>query len=58
MNGRPQQFEVLETILEVKLDKPILPRSKVTFEMEFEAQVPLQVRRSGRDNPITKFGTQ
>ena len=54
MNGRPQKFEVLETILEVKLDKPILPRSKVVFDMVFEAQVPLQVRRSGRDNPTTK----
>ncbi len=43
-----------ETILEVELDKPILPRSKVTFEMDFESQVPLQVRRSGRDNPTTK----
>jgi len=54
MNGRPQQFVMQETILEVKLDKPILPRSKVVFEMEFESQVPLQVRRSGRDNPVTK----
>ncbi len=54
MNGRPQSFKVLETILEVKLDKPILPRSKVVFDMDFEAQVPLQVRRSGRDNPSSK----
>jgi hypothetical protein len=54
MNGRPQSFKVLETILEVKLDKPILPRSKVTLDMEFEAQVPLQIRRSGRDNPTSK----
>jgi hypothetical protein len=54
MNGHPQQFVIQETILEVKLDKPILPRSKVVFEMEFESQVPLQVRRSGRDNPNTK----
>ncbi len=54
MNGRPQTFKVEETILEVDLDRPILPKSKVTFDMEFEAQVPLQIRRSGRDNPITK----
>ncbi|MCW3119475.1 MAG: family metallopeptidase, partial [Chitinophagaceae bacterium] len=54
MNGRPQKFKVLETILEVELDKPILPKSKVVFDMDFEAQVPLQVRRSGRDNPTTK----
>ena len=50
MNGRSQNFQTEETILEVKLDKPILPASKASFEMEFEAQVPLQVRRSGRDN--------
>jgi len=54
MNGRPQKFKIEETILEVELDKPILPRSRVSFEMEFESQVPLQVRRSGRDNPTTK----
>jgi hypothetical protein len=54
MNGRPQTFNVLETILEVKLDKPILPKSKVVFDMDFQAQVPLQVRRSGRDNPTSK----
>jgi hypothetical protein len=50
MNGRTQRFKMQETILEVKLDKPIPPRSKVLFEMQFEAQVPLQIRRSGRDN--------
>ncbi len=53
MNGIPQPFTYHETILEVNLTKPILPKSKVIFEMEFEAQVPLQVRRSGRDNPNT-----
>jgi len=50
MNGRQQSSTVLETILAVKLDKPILPKSKVVFDMEFEAQVPIQIRRSGRDN--------
>ena len=54
MNGRSQKFKTEETILEVELDKPILPRSRVSFEMDFESQVPLQVRRSGRDNPTTK----
>jgi Peptidase family M1 domain len=50
INGRPQQFKVLETILEVIPDKPIPPGAKTLFEMEFEAQVPVQIRRSGRDN--------
>src|SRR5690606_13664751 len=30
-----------------------LPKSKVTFDMEWNAQVPLQIRRAGRDNPNT-----
>lgn len=54
MNGRAQKTKLHETILEVQLDKPILPRSKVMFDMEWNAQVPLQVRRSGRDNPNTE----
>jgi Peptidase family M1 domain len=54
MNGKAQQYTMLETILEVNLDKPILPKTKVVFDMDFEAQVPLQVRRSGRDNPTSK----
>lgn len=53
MDGIPQSFKYHETILEVNLTKPIQPKSKVVFEMEFEAQVPLQIRRSGRDNPTT-----
>ncbi len=53
MNGVAQPYEMLETILEVKLTKPILPKTKVVLDMDFEAQVPLQIRRSGRDNPTT-----
>ncbi|MDP4149062.1 MAG: M1 family metallopeptidase [Bacteroidota bacterium] len=53
MNGVPQPYQVEETILEVPLTRPILPHTTVTFAMSFEAQVPLQIRRSGRDNPQT-----
>ncbi|MEP7107502.1 MAG: M1 family metallopeptidase [Ferruginibacter sp.] len=53
MNGVPQPFRYHETILEVNLTNPIAPRTKCVFDMEFEAQIPLQVRRSGRDNPVT-----
>lgn len=53
MDGRTQKTKLHETILEVDLDKPILPKSKVTFDMNWTAQVPLQIRRSGRDNPFT-----
>lgn len=54
MNGVDQKFEVMETIMMVTLSKPILPGQKVVFDMNFEAQVPLQIRRGGRDNPVTK----
>jgi hypothetical protein len=50
MNGKPVSFEEVGTILEVNLPKPIAPGAKVTFEMTFVGQVPLQIRRSGRDN--------
>ena len=50
MNGVPQPFKYHETVLEVNLTMLILPKSKVVFDVEFEAQVPIQIRRSGRDN--------
>jgi len=53
INGVDQPFKYHETILEVNLLKPILPKTTVVLDMEFEAQVPLQIRRSGRDNPTT-----
>ena len=53
MNGREQKTKLHETILEVILDRPILPKTQVSFDMDWDAQVPLQVRRSGRDNPST-----
>jgi Peptidase family M1 domain len=49
-NGKSVKFETNETILEVKLNNFIKPNSIDTFVMEFEAQVPIQIRRSGRDN--------
>jgi len=50
MNGVDQPTKVHGTILEVDLTKAILPKSKVNFDVVFEAQVPVQIRRSGRDN--------
>lgn len=49
-DGAILQHETVGTILEVKLNKPIQPGEKTTFTMDFDAQVPLQIRRSGRDN--------
>ena len=50
VNGKAVKFHESETILEISLDESILPSSISEIEMEWDAQVPLQVRRSGRDN--------
>jgi Peptidase family M1 domain len=49
-DGKDVTFKVTQTILEVTLVKPILPKTRVTFDMIFESQVPIQIRRSGHDN--------
>ena len=38
------------TVLEVTLEKPILPHSQTILTLDFEGQVPVQIRRSGRNN--------
>jgi hypothetical protein len=50
MDGEPCKYEVVGTILEVTLPTALSGNSQAIFEMEFKSQVPLQVRRSGRDN--------
>lgn len=49
-NGKDVFFKHNETILEVFLTDPILPGETVKLEMEFESQMPIQIRRNGRDS--------
>ena len=49
-NGKPLEYDVVDTVLEVKLATPIKPGEKATFDMVFSAQVPLQIRRNGRNS--------
>jgi len=49
-DGTTAQTRTSGTILEVTLAKPILPNSKSTFTLDFDGQVPVQIRRSGRNN--------
>ncbi len=49
-NGTVLNHETVGTVLEVELSKPIQPGEKVTFKMNWDAQVPVQIRRSGRNN--------
>ena len=49
-DGVALKYEVVGTILEVTLNKAIMPGASTTFNMEWDAQVPVQIRRSGRNN--------
>ncbi len=49
-DGKEVAHRTEGTVLEVTLSKPILPNTKALFEMTFEAQVPIQIRRSGRNS--------
>lgn len=49
-DGTDAKTKVAGTILEVALAKPILPGGKTTFTLDFDGQVPVQIRRSGRNN--------
>src|SRR5690606_34699173 len=49
-NGKNLKFEIQETIMKVYLDTPIKANSTTTFTMEWDAVIPMQIRRSGRNN--------
>lgn len=49
-DGQNLQFEVVGTILEVLLNTPIPPNTSTVFNMNWDAQVPIQIRRTGRYN--------
>lgn len=49
-NGQPTTFKVDGTILEVTLPKAIKAGETATFQMQWSAQVPEQIRRSGRNS--------
>lgn len=40
----------VETVLEVTLNQPLLPGKSTVFSLDFNGQVPIQIRRSGRNN--------
>ena len=49
-DGKDVYYEINETILLARLNKPLLPGKKTKLSMVFTAQVPLQIRRSGKLN--------
>ena len=50
VNGRAATMKNYETIEKIFLSAPILPGKTATIETVFQAQVPVQIRRAGRDN--------
>ena len=49
-DGVDVQFEVVGTVLEVTLNTPIQSETSTSFDMVYDAQIPKQIRRSGRNN--------
>ena len=49
-NGNDLKYTTEGTILEVTLNTPIQPGEKVIFDMTFEGQLPVHIRRAGRNN--------
>ena len=49
-SGIKLEYHIQGTVLEVKLEKPIMPNQSSDFYLEYISQVPLQIRRSGRNN--------
>ena len=49
-DGVSASTKEVSTILEVTLAKPILPGKSTTLTLDFDGQVPVQIRRSGRNN--------
>lgn len=49
-NGKDVDYAIEGTILEVQLNTPIKPGEKVIFDMTFTGQLPVHIRRAGRNN--------
>ena len=43
-------WNINQTLLTVELKQPLYPGKSTVFNMDFESQVPVQIRRSGRNN--------
>ena len=49
-NGKEVTYRIDGTVLKVDLNDGILPGEKANFEMIFEGQVPVHIRRAGRNS--------
>jgi hypothetical protein len=44
------KYSIVGTVMEVELNKPLLPGDSTVFDIDYLTQIPLLLRRSGRDN--------
>lgn len=49
-DSKSVSYEVIGTILKVNLHSPILPNAQTTFQMNYKAQIPEMIRRTGRNS--------
>lgn len=49
-DGKAVNYKIKGTVMEVILNKPILPGTSTIFKMDWDGQVPVQIRRSGRNS--------
>ena len=50
-DGVPATISHESTVLKVTLPNPILPHSRTVLGLDFEGQVPVMIRRAGRNSP-------
>ncbi len=49
-DGAPVKYEIHGSVMKVILNTPVRSGKQTTFEMEFKGQVPVHIRRAGRNN--------
>jgi len=49
-DGKLAELVPMGTVLKVILARPLLPKKSTTFDYAFHGQVPVQIRRTGRNN--------
>lgn len=55
INGKAVNYSLANTILEIKLDKPLHPQKAIVAEIKFDLDVPVSVSRFGTYKGVTQF---
>ncbi|MBK7231387.1 MAG: M1 family metallopeptidase [Saprospiraceae bacterium] len=49
-SSKPLKFYIEGTIMKLDLESPVFPGDSTVIQMQFESQIPVQIRRTGRSN--------